>query len=239
MDPYIIGTPKKIFTFKNITWVVMFLLLIYFIACNKKRVTVSNLTTADSIVARIIHDTVESKKIQDSLNKVIASKNKEISYWVNSYSVADNEVRSLEQEIKTRLNQTLPDTCKEYQQWVIKEFNRLNVVQARKDTAHKQIVAGKDFIISQKELLLVNSKLDYKKLRANTDTCLDNQRKLTAMIKPRNKISIGFVSNVYPEIGYGIGADFIHKSGWVISGSAMIMNGRTYGQIGIKKVIKL
>lgn len=94
-------------------------------------------------------------------------------------------------------------------------------------------VSTKDKIISQKDNL-------YKKLKANFDTCLKNQsllEKYAKEIKPTNKVALGLVSNIIPTFGIGIGADFIHKRGFVFSGSVMTMQKDYFVQVGFKKVI--
>jgi len=96
-----------------------------------------------------------------------------------------------------------------------------------------QKVYTKDKIIYQKDNL-------YKKLKANFDTCLKNQsllEKYAKEIKPTNKVALGLVSNIIPTFGIGIGADFIHKKGYVFSGSVMTMQKDYFVQVGFKKVI--
>jgi len=94
-------------------------------------------------------------------------------------------------------------------------------------------VSIKDKVIFQKDNL-------YKKIKSNFDTCLKNQSalgKYAKQVKPTNKVALGVVSNVAPIFGIGIGADFIHKRGYVFSGSVMTMQKDYFVQVGFKKVI--
>lgn len=103
----------------------------------------------------------------------------------------------------------------------------------------KDKLAAKNIIISEKDEL-------YKKLKANLDTCLQNQTSLTKISKQdsvdnkvRNKLAIGPVATFYPVAGIGAGITFIHKKGIVVNTDVQRMNKDWYVQAGVKWVISI
>lgn len=234
----------KYLTFKNITWAAMAIVIIYLLTCNRKSVSpVVNIKPIQEQVAAVVHDSIISQHFKDSVQKIIESRDKEINYWMNSYSVADNELRALQNGISQNIGQQLPDTCKQYQNWIIGEYNKLMAAANRKDSAHRKIVAGKDAVIIQKDALIANGRDDYRKLRANLDTCFKQQGTLEKAIKglkPRREVYIGATAIGRPDkpvAGYGLNLGLRNRKGTVIEVGALQIGPTINYTLSVKKPI--
>jgi len=233
----------KYLTFKNISWAVMAIVIIFLLTCNRKsapQVLVKTITEQKEVVR---HDSIISQHFKDSVQRIIDSRNKEINYWMNSYSVADNELRALQNGISQNIGQQLPDTCRKYQVWIIGEYNKLMASAARKDSAHRKIMAGKDAVITQKDALIANGRDDYRKLRANLDTCFKQQETLEKAVKglkPRREVYVGATvlgSPDKPVAGYGLNLGVRNRKGTMFEAGAIQIGPTINYTISVKKPI--
>lgn len=233
----------KYLTFKDITWAAMAIVIIFLLTCNRKspgEVIVKTITEQKEVVR---HDIIISQHFKDSVQRIIDSRDKEINYWMNSYSVADNELRALQNGISQNIGQQLPDTCKQYQNWIIGEYNKLMAAAGRKDSAHRKIVSGKDAVIIQKDALIANGRDDYRKLRANLDTCFKQQgtlEKAVKGLKPRREVYIGATvigSHEKPVAGYGLNLGLRNKKGTMFEAGALQIGTQINYTISVKKTL--
>ena len=189
----------------------MAIVLLYLLTCKKPLPVPIVVTSVDSIKERIIHDTIFSRQYQDSVIAIIESKDKEIASLYYTRNVLQHQVNSLEQGFTDYIATPLPDTCKKYQAWVISEYNKISEASKKKDAVNEKIIAGKNVIITQKNLLIANGKKDYKNLRANTDTCLKNQatlEKYVKELKPKREVYIGAIGMGNQSLkGFGFGVN--------------------------------
>lgn len=233
----------KYLTFRNITWVAMAIVIIFLLTCNRQapgKVVIKTITEQKETV---LHDSIVSQYFKDSVQRIIDSRDKEINYWMNSYSVADNELRAIQAGIGQNIAQQLPDTCKKYQDWIIGEYNKLMAAAGRKDSANRKIVAGKDAVISQKDALIANGRDDYRKLRANLDTCFKQQgalEKAVKGLKPRREVYLGASAIGRPDkpvAGYGLNLGMRNRKGTMFEAGAVQLGPTINYTLSVKKPI--
>jgi len=187
--------------------------------------------------AEVTHDEDSINAIIDTLVSELQSKDEQLSDAKDELYAGQNKTKQLLSE-NAALRAKL--TAGELTDNINDNSNKLNAQIKKNDSLCNQNISllqkkvfTKDKIISQKDNL-------YKKLKSNFDTCLKNQSALerySKQIKPTNKVALGVVSNIVPTFGIGIGADFIHKRGYVFSGSVMTMQKDYFVQVGFKKII--
>jgi uncharacterized protein HemX len=225
----------------NIILVLMLAVVIYMLFL--QRCSPSEFATVKTIKEQteiVKHDSIISQHYKDSVQGVINNLEYNANRYYNNWKVAANEYSLLEQSIGNGIAQTLPDTCKKYQDWIISEYNKLIVASRKKDTATLKTIYAKDNIISQKNKLLANSKEDYKKLRNNLDTCFKQQKTLQDKVKelsPRREIYAGITSNVYPSFGIGIALGLRNKKGTQFEASVIQFHGKANYSVSIKKTL--
>ncbi len=187
--------------------------------------------------AEVIHDEDSINAIIDTLVSELQSKDEQLSDAKDELYAGQNKTKQLLSE-NAALRAKL--TAGELTDNINDNSNKLNAQIKKNDSLCNQNISllqkkvfTKDKIISQKDNL-------YKKLKSNFDTCLKNQsalEKYSKQVKPTNKVALGLVSNIIPKFGIGIGADFLHKRGYVISGSVMTMQKDYFVTVGFKKII--
>lgn len=234
---------KNPVTVKNVLILLLILVILYLAMCNKQDIPKPpNIKTTKEQANTVRIDSIASAHYKDSVNKIISYWQREAGHWEGNWNREVKDNAALQDTLGSWLSSSVPDTCEAYKQRALLEYNKLVVSNKAKDTACSKTIGALKNVITQTDVIVSKQKEDYTKLKVNFDTALSQQTRLqdyADKLTPHNKIAIGLVGNLYPVIGYGIGADFIHKKGIVISLSAMTMNGQLYGQLGIKKVISL
>lgn len=178
----------------------------------------------------------------DSFNLVLKAKDDLANKYFNNWQQTDIKLTMAERAVDDLLNDTpnIPDTCQAVVAQVKLGFNTVKEAYAKKDAqALNTINALKSANQTQKDFLK-NKDSIYAKMKNAFDTCIASAKYYKQGMdknKPHNKLAIGPEFNYYPVFGCGIGIDFIHKKGIVISATGMTINNQLYGQAGIKKVI--
>lgn len=231
---------ESLITFKNLLLFCMAVVLLYLLTC-KKKTEVAPMITPSTEQIKVVNLAEEQRKhMEDSFNLVLRKHYKQ-DYQDSNYLIQLLNQNSELVSINTRLqNEVYPDTCKEIVSKYQKAYD-LYAAQTKKtlDQCRASTSNLSSTIQTQKKYLSAKDSA-YAKIKTAWDTCISGYQKLEKAVKklqPHNKLAVGVVGNVYPIFGYGVGLDFIHKKGIVISASAMMMNNQTYGQVGIKKVI--
>lgn len=148
----------------------------------------------------------------------------------------------MEQGFTDYIATALPDTCKKYQ-WVISEYNKISEASKKKDAVNEKIIASKNVIINQKDLLIANGKKDYKNLRANTDTCLKNQttlEKYVKALKPKRELYIGAIgmgNQSLKGFGFGVNLGLRDRKGNMYEIGVVQLGNTTQYTVGFKKRI--
>ena len=224
--------------FKTIIIALLVLVILYMGMCRSKpfpeKPIVKPVTEQQ---AEVTHDEDSINAIIDTLVSELQNKDEQLSDAKDELYAGQNKTKQLLSE-NAALRAKL--TAGELTDNINDNADKLNAQIKKNDSLCNQNISllqkkvfTKDKIISQKDNL-------YKKLKSNFDTCLKNQsalEKYSKQIKPTNKVALGLVSNIIPTFGIGIGADFIHKRGFVLSGSVMTMQKDYFVQVGFKKII--
>lgn len=186
----------------------------------------------------------EVKNNEDSIQAITAPLEQELQAKDNIIAKVSNELLSgqdkilkLQQDNDSLLSLLkageLTNSLNESAERIKAQIRKNDSLCNKNISALNRQITLKSSIINQKDKL-------YSKLKSSLDTCLKNQsalEKYAKDIKPRNKLALGVVSNIAPVFGIGVGADFIHKKGYVFSGSVMTMQKDYFIQIGFKKII--
>jgi hypothetical protein len=232
--------PTPIFTLKNLFIVALILALIYLLTCNKKTEVAPVIKPSTEVVTAMINvDSIKSA-VADSFTTVIVDRDVLIRKQNSEYDDLLAEYLNFQNDLTSALQKPVPDTCKPIVAALSKQFNQLKNTSTQKDKSANTLINSLKEQNKNKDKFLAAEKKSYKDLHNVLDTCVKGYKQLEQAVKklqPHNKLAVGVVANVYPVFGYGIGADFIHKKGTIVSVSAMMMNNQTYGQVGIKKVI--
>jgi len=196
------------------------------------------------VVKPVAEQQAEVSRNEDSINAIIApfedelqAKDKIIAKVSNELLNGQDKILKLQQDNDSLLSLLkagdLASSLNESAEKIRAQIKKNDSLCNKNISALNRQVTLKSNIITQKDRL-------YSKLKSSLDTCLKNQtalEKYSKQIKPTNKVALGVVSNVYPIFGVGVGADFIHKNGYVFSGSVMTMQKDYFVQVGLKKVI--
>ena len=224
---------------KTIIIALLVLVILYLAMCRgSKPVPVA------PVVKPVAEQQAEVSRNEDSINAIIDTLVSELQSKDEQLSDAKDELYAGQNKTKQLLSENAALRAKltagELTDNINDNSNKLNAQIKKNDSLCNQNISllqkkvfTKDKIISQKDNL-------YKKLKSNFDTCLKNQsalEKYSKQIKPTNKVALGVVSNIVPTFGIGIGADFIHKRGYVFSGSVMTMQKDYFVTVGFKKII--
>lgn len=217
----------------NSQWINVFLLvclgvLLYLIFTDKKPVEAPQIKPISEQKIIVKEDTIKLKKITDSLN----SENQKLQL---KNSITESELKRLQKKSKEIELRIITDTIYKYSNIsdYIDNSNKKDEVCNDAITNLQKQLSNRNVLISQKDLA-------YKKQLSNLDTCFTQQKKLESYIKnikPRNQVYIGVSGNFYPVLGYGVDLGIKLKNGLIIEGRALQMQGKTYGQISFKRVI--
>jgi len=223
---------------KTIIIALLVLVILYMGMCRSKPVP------EKPIVKPVTEQQAEVTHDEDSINAIIDTLVIELQNKDAQLADANDALYSGQKKTKQLLSENAALRAKltagELTDNINDNADKLNAQIKKNDSLCNQNISllqkkvfTKDKIISQKDNL-------YKKLKSNFDTCLKNQsalEKYAKQVKPTNKVALGLVSNIIPTFGIGIGADFIHKRGFVLSGSVMTMQKDYFIQVGFKKII--
>lgn len=225
---------------KTIIIALLVLVILYMGMCRSKPVP------QPPIVKPVTEQQAEVANNEDSINAIIDTLVIELQNKDEQLARANDELYSGQKKTKQLLSENaalrskltageLTDNINDNADKLTSQIKKNDSLCNSSISLLNKKITTKDKIIFQKDNL-------YKKLKANFDTCLKNQsllEKYAKEIKPTNKVALGLVSNIIPTFGIGIGADFIHKRGFVFSGSVMTMQKDYFVQVGFKKIISL
>ena len=234
----------KILTPKNILILILGIVILYLITCNKPKPVpfpVVKTVTEQKEVVRV--DSIASQHFKDSVNELIDGyKNEADKAVAESNQLAEVNL-SLQKNMDALITSPIPDTCKPFRDAVARLNAKLTKIQQDEAQACKQALNSKDKIISQKDVLIANGKQDYSKLRANLDTCLKQQNTLTSALKqykPKASIYIGasMIGNPQDYLkGYGLNLGLTSKRGTMYEVGALQMGSTINYTVSFKKIL--
>lgn len=179
-------------------------------------------------------------KSAEGMNDILQKEKKELSINLRS---ANEDIRLLEKQVVDLENQL---EASDLTNSIKSTTAQLSAATSKAMEDCNSNIANLNSQLFGKDIVINEERKKYSKLKLNYDTCIDNQNKLEKYsdklereIKPRNKVAIGMVANVFPVFGIGGGATFIHKKGFLIEAEAMTMNKDLYVKIGGKFIISL
>ena len=212
--------------------------LLYQWQCTKK-VEPLNIETNEVQQPRIDSINEKHKREIDSVYLLKADAEKEAELWADYAKEVEGKYSKLEKQLSKKIEAApCPEDFKED---LTKDFSHLQAENKNKDLACTKQLAAKDKNISQLTAAMKLSQSKNSAISKELAKCMESKGKAldVATNKQKNKLAVGVVSNIYPVLGIGAGADFIHKSGWVFSASGTTMYKDIHVQIGVKKVISL
>lgn len=234
---------SKLINLKNIIIVALVITVFFLLTCNKKADTPPPPATTSVPVQqdRVRTDSIMSQHEKDSVQKVT-------DYWIrssarhqNDWQVAANEVNILQNGMNDILTQPVPDTCKAFQAQIQGQFYKLLSSSRLKDSASISQLRDKDSIIVQKDAMIAIGKEDYRKLRANLDTCFKQQitlEKYVNKINPKRQIFAGGVmlgNQVQYLNGYGVSLGLRNKKGTIYEVGVIQIGSTTNYSVSVKK----
>lgn len=218
------------------------IVILYFLTCNPKKPPLPpDVIPVKEQVAKVKQDSILSQKYKDSVQSVIEGLEQTAERWQLLYKSAVKSTNLAENVVADILNEPVPDTCKAIQARLRAEFDKVVSNGKAKDNACNQTILAKNRIIQQKDVLLLNSKEDYKKLKQNFDVSISQQTKLqnyAKSIKPRSEVYAGFslMGNEFkPLYGYGISLGLHTKKGNQYEVGTLQFNNTIQYQISFKK----
>lgn len=167
---------------------------------------------AEKIIKETIVDSASTKKAVDSVGSILNKIDNQLSRTTTALFNAQDEILFLQQERDSLLS------LKEADDLTGTAWEKSEVIRDRIDSLYKNIAALNQQKIEQKDALLLANEEFKRKIKANLDTCLQNQSFLTAISKKdssdnkkRNKFGAGPATMVFPKAGVGAGIVFIDK----------------------------
>lgn len=232
----------KVITFKNISWVIMAIVIIWLVqwkGCDKK-VLPANVVPEK----QLIHDTIQ---LADESNKVIAAyedelnkKDKDINKLSKELYITQDGRLEAQQAVDSLLSlrnaddlaNSTQDKFNQYKKQVAKADSLCN----SKNKLYVSQLNTKDKIINEKTKL-------YNGIKKVLDTCIQNQKTLTAQnksLKPRNKLGIGAIAGYdynNQSFGYGLTILYSMKNGYSVQLSGMQIRNSQQISVGLIKTI--
>lgn len=225
---------------KVIIIALLVLVILYMGMCRSKPVP------EKPIVKPVPEQQAEVKNNEDSINAIIDTLVIELQNKDEQLAQANDETYSGHKRIKQLLSENAALRAKltagELTDNINDNADKLTAQIKKNDSLCNSSISLLNKKITTKDKIIFQKDNLYKKLKANFDTCLKNQAlldKYAKEIKPTNKVALGLVSNIIPKFGVGFGADFIHKKGYVFSGSVMTIQKDYFVTVGFKKIISL
>lgn len=206
---------SKVFNIRNVIIAGLILWVIYSQYCNAPVVPIEKpdvkSTKEQAEVVRI--DSIASALFQDSVNKIVNHWKQQANHWESNWNREVLQNAELQNTVSDILNESVPDTCEQYKQKAIAEFNKLVLSSKKKDTACSKTITSYKNIFTQKDVLIKKGKDDWRKLKVNFDTALAQQKKLEKYIdkiKPKREFIAGISANTNynifkPQIGLTVG----------------------------------
>lgn len=208
-------TVPKVVTPKNLIIAGLIIYLLYISFCNRnvtpiEKPSVIPVPTQREVVRK---DSIASQLFKDSVNKIVNYWQSQAKHWENNWNREVKENAELQKTVGDILNESVPDTCEQYKQKAIAEFNKLVLSSKKKDTACSKTITSYKNIVTQKDVLIKKGKDDWRKLKVNFDTALAQQKKLEKYIdkiKPKRELIAGIsmltsYSIFKPQVGVTIG----------------------------------
>jgi hypothetical protein len=231
-------------TFKNIMLALMAVFIIFLLyqwkCTGQKSVDPPIVETVKKQDEKKVAIVKEDTRITDSVIKENKKLKDAVAFWKESHRELQNDYDALGNVIDHQLND--PANKSDYTNNLAEDFNKLKVINAKKDSACNNTIGSLQLQVDLSEYLVKQKENTNKKLLAAIDTCLGNQKKLQAYlqnVKPRNQLYAGISFTVYPALGYGVDVGLKLKSGWMLEARAMSLNGTSYGQLAFKHTISL
>lgn len=224
-------------------WLIIGLLIaviLLLFMCRKQKEVIPqkpDVVTVYQIQQSVTKDTIAYNKLRDSFKFVVNRLN--LSLKSSEVSLLNEQLSTykLQQDNEFLLSKL---NTSELTDDLIAQAAKIKRNGELKDSISSAVKANLLLQISSKDSQLIQSELLTKSINKSLDTCLKNQSLLNSYadkLKPRNKVALGFVANVYPYAGIGFGVDFINKKNVIYSANTSYMQKNWYIQIGLKKVI--
>lgn len=230
---------------KSKVWNVVFVLVIGILSvmlflqrCSPDPVLPVKTVAQQQQVAKV--DSIASKAYKDSVRTVMAYKDLELAKANRDWVTLANQYNDLQLGMTDLLNTQVPDSCKDIQDRLRAQFLQVVNTGQLKDSAHNQIIQGKDDIIKSKDVLLDRATTDFSRLRSNLDTCFKQQTILTAInksLQPRRSVIAGISSMVWPNLGIGFNLGLLDRKGRMFEGGIMLFKNSVNYSISYKKTL--
>lgn len=168
--------------------------------------------------ATIKHDTVIAKANYDSVQMIIFRETENADQWHNAFNIASNEKSILENSLTAYIATTsVPDTCKQFQQQIMQQFQQVVAADAIATKASVNTINTQAEIIKQKDVIIKNDSIAYRKMIANADTCLKQQTTLTKInktLQPQHSLNVGLtaMSKYTLPLNAGIGVSLSYRN---------------------------
>lgn len=205
--------------YERIFWIVFVITLLLLLrkCSNDKTDNQPSIPTPAQQLKPIIINEGLSKLAEDSIIELAYVSQQDAKNWEEKYYQSMQDYVELANNSDSVVNTLVPDTCKEFQASVKKQFQQLAANNKKTQDAHNRILSAKNNDILQKEALLANCKKDYSYLRKAFDTALDNQRKLQKIVKPSRIFSVGITGlsnyNNFDNAAVGVTFDYMNRKG--------------------------
>jgi hypothetical protein len=170
-------------------------------------------------IEKVVIDSIMSQKDKDSIGVLLGEAKSEKEVWYTKYKESKSQYDAVQKWVLAELEKPVPDTCKEIQDFYVKQINSLSVAANKGALACEKTIKAQDAIIVQKNALIKQGEQDYRKLRVNFDTCIAQQKKLSNTIKKvRSKAELiagimAMGSETRPVEGYGASLAWRTKNG--------------------------
>lgn len=235
---------KPFFNRTTIFLIAVILVMAYFMTCNPFSSNPIKTPQVKSVkeqaeVVRI--DSIASAKFVDSVNKIVGKWKSEANRWEGNWNKEVKTTAGLQEEIGDILNSAIPDTCEQFRQKALIEFNKLISASAKKDTSCSKALTAYKNIVTQKDVLIKRKSDDWTKLKVNFDTALAQQKILQAAInKMKSKREIylsvmGLGHETKIVNGYGLGIGYRGKNGTSVEIGALQIGATINYSLSIKK----
>ena len=192
-------------------------------------------------IEKVRVDSVISQKSKDSIDVLLGEAKKEKEIWHTKYKESKSQYDAVQKWVLSELEKPIPDTCKETQEFYVKQIKSLSVAANKGAIACEKTIKAQDAIIVQKDALIKQGKLDYGKLKVNFDTCISQQKKLSSAIKKvqsKAELIAGIMAlgnETKPVEGFGVSLGLRTKNGTQFEVFALQFNSGIHYGLSYKK----